>query len=144
MLRPLYGLCDIMTGAGKLYASEKVIGYCIVFDRVERRGREGDAIELAAAPDRVIFHRIVTGARECDTSSKAVAGDDVVFDRMESGRGEAEATDIVVNRVSSQKFGETDSDSQDAPKRICLAFSLMISASEGVCLAPDTLSLIYA
>ncbi len=46
--------------------------------------------------------------------------------------------------VSSQKFGETDSDSQDAPKRICIAFSLMISASEGICLAPDTLSLIYA
>lgn len=46
--------------------------------------------------------------------------------------------------VSSQKFGETDSDSQDAPKRICFAFALMISASEDICLAPDTLSLMYA
>ncbi len=49
-----------------------------------------------------------------------------------------------LEQVSSQKFGETDSDSQDAPKRICFAFSLRSSAREALCLAPDTLSLMYA
>jgi len=35
--------------------------------------------------------------------------------------------------VSSQKFGEAESESHDAPKRSCFALSPIISASEGIC-----------
>jgi hypothetical protein len=46
--------------------------------------------------------------------------------------------------VSSQKFGETGLEFHDAPKPSWFAFSLMICASEGICLAPESLSLMYS
>ena len=54
------------------------------------------------------------------------------------------ATFNLENFVSSQKFGEPESAPHDSPKRSCFALSLIISASEGIWLAPESLSLMYS